>query len=231
MFLDVEERAGARSANYIVPCGWPIDHGLVGEIHTRGHEIGVHGFDHANRTPFVEADERRRRIDAARGLIERYAIRGYRAPSLLRTPELLSDLADLYSYDSSIPTSGGVFPVPNNGCASARPFRIGGLIEIPVSMPRDGSLRFLGYRPAEVLQTWLDVADLISRSGGVIVVLTHCEERFSGNPEMLAVYGCLLDHFADDRRFLFSTTSEVLARHAVHESISEPRGECARAGL
>ena len=33
-----------------------------------------------------------------------------------------SDLDTRYRYDSSIPTSGGLFPVPNNGCATARPF-------------------------------------------------------------------------------------------------------------
>ena len=70
----------------------------------------MHGYDHSNLTLFAGSEERRRRVTAARPLIEQYGIIGYRAPSLLRTPELLEELATLYRYDSSIPTSGGLFP-------------------------------------------------------------------------------------------------------------------------
>ena len=78
---------------------------------------------------------------------DRYDATGYRAPSLLRTAALIADLGPLYRYDASIPTFDGAFPVPNNGCASARPWRIGSLWEIPLTPPRDGNLRFLGYQP------------------------------------------------------------------------------------
>jgi hypothetical protein len=52
-FVPLEEAVGARSINFVVPCAWPVDHGRLAEIHARGHEIGVHGYDHANRTPFA----------------------------------------------------------------------------------------------------------------------------------------------------------------------------------
>src|SRR5262249_52992836 len=151
----------------------------------RGHEAGVHGFDHSNRTPFAAADERARRLDAAKPLAERYGMVGYRAPSLLRTRRLLRDLSTRYRYDSSIPTSGGPFPVPNNGCASARPFSVEGIAEIPLTLPRDGSLRFLGYQPREIADLWIGCAETIARSGGVVALLTHCERRFTGNARML----------------------------------------------
>src|SRR5262249_16526444 len=142
----------------------------------------------SNRTPFADDRERTRRLEAARPFIERYGARGYRAPSLLRTRALLRGLRPLYQYDSSIPTSGGLFPVPNNGCATARAFRIEGIAEIPVSMPRDGSLRFLGYSPAEISSIWRECGSRIARSGGVVMLLTHCERRFSGTPAMLDAY-------------------------------------------
>ena len=211
-FLDLEERAGARSVNFVVPCAWPLDHRLLAELRRRGHEIGVHGYDHSNRTPFAGAEERARRLDAAREFIDRYSVVGYRAPSLLRTRGLIQGLRSLYRYDSSVPTSGGLFPVPNNGCATARPFVLDGMSELPVSLPRDGSLLFLGHGPGEIVRLWIECADTISRSRGVVVLLTHCETRFSGGPEMRAAYREFLDYVRSSDRFTFSTPLEALSR-------------------
>ena len=208
-FLAVEEAVGARSTNYIVPCAWSIDEHLVSEVTARGHEIGIHGYDHSNRTPFVDPEVRKRRLDEALPFARRHNSVCYRAPSLLRTRALLRDLSERYVCDSSIPTSGGLFPVPNNGCASARPFLIEGILELPLSMPRDGSLRFLGYAPDEIVRLWIDCADLIARSRGVVVLLTHCERRFSGDERMFEAYRRFLDYLRDrPERFTFRRVSE-----------------------
>lgn len=216
LFLPIEEAAGARSANYIVPCAWPPDRQLVEEARRRGHEVGVHGYDHSNRTPFAGDDERRARLDGARAFSERYGAVGYRAPSLLRTRSLVRDLATRYLYDSSMPTSGGPFPVPNNGCATARPFHIEGITEIPLTLPRDGSLRFLGYSAREIVRMWIDIAETIARSGGIVVLLTHCEARFSGGRAMRDAYQAFVAHIASAPvRFAFTTPAE-LARRLPH---------------
>src|SRR5262249_7607824 len=57
-FIDIEEQVGARSCSYVVPCGWPLDYALLDEVQRRGHEIGVHGYDHSNKTPFADPAER-----------------------------------------------------------------------------------------------------------------------------------------------------------------------------
>jgi peptidoglycan/xylan/chitin deacetylase (PgdA/CDA1 family) len=212
LFLPIEEEAGARSANYIVPCAWPLDEGLLRETVARGHEIGIHGYDHSNRTSFASPGERRQRLAAGHVIAKRYGAIGYRAPSLVRSRALLADLDGLYRYDSSIPTSGGPFPVANNGCASARPWRIGGLWEIPLSLPRDGSLRFLGHKPEAIARMWIEAADLIAKSGGVVTLLTHCERGFSGNVAMLDAYRRFLAAIAADGRFHF-----VLPRDLVQQ--------------
>jgi peptidoglycan/xylan/chitin deacetylase (PgdA/CDA1 family) len=217
-FLEIEESVGARSVNFVVPCGWPLDLARLDEVQARGHEIGIHGYDHRNLTPFCDAGERRRRIEAARPLIERYRARGYRAPSVLRTAELLRELARQYLYDSSIPSTGGPFPVPDTGCATARPFRLEGVWELPLSMPRDGSLRFLGYEPEEILEVWSTCARRIADSGGVVVLLTHCERSFSGNPAMLGIYRRFCEQVAADRRHAFRSPRDVLDRAAAQES-------------
>jgi peptidoglycan/xylan/chitin deacetylase (PgdA/CDA1 family) len=210
-FLPQEEAVGARSINYIVPCAWRLDHGLIAELVARGHEVGVHGYDHSNTTPFAAADDRRRRLDEPRAFAERYAAVGYRAPSLLRTRALLRDLGARYRHDSSIPTSGGLFPTPNNGCATARPFLVEDIVELPITLPRDGTLRFLGCSPEEILAMWIECADLVWRARGVVVLLTHCERRFSGHRGMVRAYRQFLDHLRDrSDRFTFSNATRVL---------------------
>jgi peptidoglycan/xylan/chitin deacetylase (PgdA/CDA1 family) len=212
-FLPAEEAVGARSTSYVVPCGWEVDEGLVQTVLSRGHAVGVHGYDHSNLTPFADDAERRRRLDAARPFATKYGAAGYRAPSLLRTRALLRDLAGRYRYDSSIPTSGGLFPVPNNGCASARPFAIEGILELPLSMPRDGSLRFLGYSPDEITALWIDCADLIARAEGVVMLLTHCERRFSGDGRMFEAYRRFLEHVrTHPERFVFERATDIVDR-------------------
>ena len=210
MFIKEEESVGARSTNFVVPCSWPLDHDILSGLAASGHEIGIHGFDHSNTTAFLNEPVIAKRIDKMQDLIGRYKITGYRAPSLLRTRKLLRELSRAFTYDSSIPTSGGLFPIPNNGCASARHFMVEGIHEIPLSMPRDGSLLFLGYQPNEIKDIWLTCADKISSSGGVIVLLTHCEKRFSGNDRMLGVYRDLLQYFKSDENFTFMTCTDFI---------------------
>lgn len=211
MFLPEEERVGARSANYIVPAAWPLDHTRLEEVAARGHEIGIHGFDHSGRMSFLSPEERARRLAAGRQLGDRYAARGYRSPSLIRSRELLADLSTLYEYDSSIPTSGGPFPSPNNGCASARPWQIDGLWELPITLPRDGTLRFLGHRPDEIADLWLRCAEVIRLSGGIVSLLTHCERGFSGNPAMLRAYRRFIGAMAEDDRFHFMRPADLVS--------------------
>jgi peptidoglycan/xylan/chitin deacetylase (PgdA/CDA1 family) len=211
LFAPIEQAVGAACTHYVVPCGWSLDHGLLGELADRGHELGIHGYDHSNRTPYAPDAERRARLDSSLELAARYGMTGYRAPSLCRTPELLTDLASRFGYDSSIPTSGGLFPTPNNGCATARPYLTHGLVEVPLSLPRDGSLRFLGYQPDEILATWRACTADVARSGGVVVLLTHCEERFSGNAAMLRVYRQFLEEIAADPSYRFTRAQDIVA--------------------
>ena len=212
--LPLEEAAGARSANYIVPFAWPLDTALIDDALHRGHEIGVHGYDHSGTTPFLPPLERQERLARGAAFGAEYHAVGYRAPSLMRSRQLLSDLQAHYAYDSSIPTSGGPFPTANNGCASARPWRIGSIWELPLSLPRDGSLRFLGYAPQEIAAMWIDAAHLVARSGGIVVLLTHCEAGFSGNPAMLDAYRQFIEAVASDKRFVFQRPRDLAARLA-----------------
>jgi peptidoglycan/xylan/chitin deacetylase (PgdA/CDA1 family) len=227
-FLPLEEASGARSISYVVPCAWPIDHGLAGNVVARGHHVGVHGYDHSNTTAFAGSSERARRLDAARSFADRYQAAGYRAPSLLRTRALLLDLNGRYRYDSSIPTSGGLFPVPNNGCATARPFVVAGMFELPLTLPRDGSLRFLGYSPDEIAGMWTECAHVVAKAQGVVVLLTHCERRFSGHPRMIDAYRRFLEYIRDRPREYRFTSAEAVIEQARQRRATPALGDTPR---
>lgn len=218
-FLPLEENVGARSSNYVVPCGWTLDHNCLRAIEDRGHELGVHGYDHANLTAFLPPEMCRERLYKAKQALSGYQIEGFRAPSLVRTPSLMRSMSNFFAYDSSIPTSGGLFPQPNNGCATARPFELEGIKVLPLSMPRDGTLRFLGYAPDAVLEFWKGCAANIMASGGIVVLLTHCEARFSGNDEMLSVYESFLTWLAMQPGCRFATAKEALKLWDANNSI------------
>jgi hypothetical protein len=46
----------------------------------------------------------------------------------------------------------------------------------------------------------------------VVVLLTHCEARFSGNPEMRAAYRDFLAHVRASEILAFSSPAQVLER-------------------
>ncbi len=209
IFAPLEKSLGVRSTSFVVPKAYPLDHkALEGAL----FEIGVHGYDHGNRTPYLAADAIESRLREGKAILARHGAAGYRAPSLCRTELLLRHLGRHFAYDSSIPTSGGLFPTPNNGSATCRPYRLFGLWEIPLSLPRDGTLIFLGYGPEEILDLWIECAAAIREARGVVVLLTHCERRFSGSPRMVEAYRRFIEHLRQSGDYEFLSGSELVAR-------------------
>ena len=67
---------------------------------------------------------------------------------------------------------------------------------------------------------WIACSDAIARSGGVVVLLTHCEARFSGNAAMLGVYRRFLQHLAAaSARFAFTSPRDLVRRLGYVQSI------------
>jgi hypothetical protein len=87
---------------------------------------------------------------------------------------------------------------------------MGRLWEFPRTLPRDGSRRFLGYKPAASGGLWHETAQIVARSGGIISLLTHCEAHFTGNPTMLSVYRDFVEWLASDGRFCFMRPRDLV---------------------
>ncbi|MEW5691887.1 MAG: polysaccharide deacetylase family protein [Candidatus Hydrogenedentota bacterium] len=213
-FLNIEEKFDIPSTIFIVPKGWKLEDIILDEALAKGNELGVHGYNHDNKTPFLKDDLIRKRMEEILPFIKRYNIKGYRSPSLLRTENLFRILKEYFIYDSSIPNSGTMLSLQSNGCASARSFIINeGFKEVPITLPSDASLLFLGYSPSEILKMWIELSELISESGGIVVLLTHCEKRYSGNSAMLNIYEKYLTYLKNFEKYRFFTIYDYIDKY------------------
>ncbi len=181
-----EQALGVRSAFFVCSDHYPLDLDLLERLERRGFEIASHGWNHDNRLAFLPEAERVARLDAiAARFRPRFALAGFRSPSTLRTPELLRDLASRFGWDSSIPD---VDLELGGGCGTVLPFRIGALLEIPITLPLESSLLYRGESPARVFEAWSEKLDWIRRVGGVATAVLHTEPQLGGHPELLRRY-------------------------------------------
>jgi hypothetical protein len=99
--------------------GYPLDTGLLDELNADGFEIGMHGDRHDCRLPYLNKSEIVEAFEQCLFFIERYGVRGFRSPFLLRSQELYEVLGDYFQYDSSLPDVE-VLPLftSNKGCGS-----------------------------------------------------------------------------------------------------------------
>jgi hypothetical protein len=92
-----------------------------------------------------------------------------------------------------------------------------GIWELPLSMPRDGSLLFLGYSPDEILKMWIDCAQSIRAAQGIVVLLTHCEARFSGSTEMMRIYRAFIEYLLNEGHYEITLGTKVIAQLGTQE--------------
>lgn len=193
-----ETARGLRAGWYVVGREYHLDGDLMGRLRAGGGEIGLHDARHDNQIAFLEPAEMAARLDACRADIERFAIRGFRSPSMLRTAPLYEVLAGRFAYDSSIPDAG-LLPA-RNGCATVFPFTRGSLPILPLTLPPDGQLLGRGLDGAGVIAAWVAKAHWVAELGGAAVHLSHPEPGFSADPEMRAAHRDFLDWVAEEAR-------------------------------
>jgi len=198
--MDIDRSFGFRScwnvvANLMYPHREEID-----MLHGSGCEIGCHGYNHDNKFAFLKKDKMRARLEKCVEYIKRYDIKGFRSPSLLRTPELMRELSGYFKFDSSYPDTD-IFSETGarNGCSSVRPFFINGMLELPITMPMDSSMLFMGYDHEEMLQVWLKKLDWLKQRQGMALINVHCHRPFSLKGKVYDAYERLLGVVAKDR--------------------------------
>jgi peptidoglycan/xylan/chitin deacetylase (PgdA/CDA1 family) len=164
---DLDESLGFRSSFNFVPEGYPLDHGLLQELRTRGFEIGVHGLRHDGKLFSSHAEFVHRAMRINHHLRELGAV-GFRAPLMHRQPEWMQTLDveyDLSFFDTDPfePMSGGTMTI--------WPFQLGRFVELPYTLVQDYTLvTVLGETTPRL---WQEKVDFIERYHGMALLNAH----------------------------------------------------------
>lgn len=197
-FVKIAEQHGFRATCFVVGDLYCLDFDILDDLAARGHEIGLHGARHDCRFAFMSEDAMRHRLDACAILIERYGVRGFRSPWLMRTDRMFSVLGERFAYDSSAcDTSRGSPRRKGNGCCTVFPFVRHGIVELPITLPMDAALIYGGFTPSRIVDVWKRKVEWIRRVGGMAMLCTHPEPHFSARPDMLSAYEGFLAWLAD----------------------------------
>lgn len=182
----IEEKYGLRSAWNFIPYKYSVDPGLLRDLKDRGHEIGVHGYNHDGRL-----FESRRTFDRRTGPINQalatYGSTGFRAPMVHRNLNWLQALD--VDYDASC-FDVDPFQAMPGGIGSVWPFIAGKFVELPYTLPQDHTLLIsLGKTTSRI---WEDKLAYLRTLAGMAMLVTHPD--YLDIPQRLGVYESFLDH-------------------------------------
>jgi len=202
-FAEAEEARGLRSAWHVCTEHLAVAGPALAELARRGHEIAWHGPVHDYRIAYLPAEAIRAHAARFRDRLAAFAPRGFRSPNFIRSAALYAGLEGVLGYDSSArDTAAELFsPRVRQGCATVFPFFHGDLLELPVTIPDDLSLRCLhGDDAAATLRVQLEKLAWIRSVGGLALCLTHPERWISMRPGAFRAYEGFLDAVAADAK-------------------------------
>ncbi|HLC57833.1 MAG TPA: polysaccharide deacetylase family protein [Candidatus Nanoarchaeia archaeon] len=208
--LEIEKEYVVRSTNFIVGNYYEIKKEILKEITKSGGEIGLHGDNHDALLPYLDENEINKRLEKCRGFINEYKIIGFRAPSLLMTRNLDNSIKKFFKYDSSITDTELFMPDSDySGSCTVFPFFRDGILKIPITLPMDSSLIFLGYDADEILEIWIDKLEFIKKIGGIATIVVHSEKHFGASDKMLDAYRKFIEYLAKDKDVWIATGKDV----------------------
>lgn len=197
----LEEKYGFRSAWNFIPYKYHVDLGLIRDLKDRGHEIGVHGYNHDGRL-----FESKRMFDWRTGPInqalKQYDSVGFRAPMVHRNLKWLQALN--VDYDASCFDIDPFQAMPG-GVGSVWPFIAGKFVELPYTLPQDHTLLVsLGETTARI---WEAKLEYLKSLKGMAMLVTHPD--YLDVPERLRVYEAFLQYLQTQKECWFALPHEV----------------------
>jgi hypothetical protein len=117
---------------------------------------------------FDDRAEFRRRAERINRYGRQFGANGFRAGVLYRNPDWFSDLE--FSYDMSIPNVAH-FDAQRGGCCTVLPYRIGNMIELPVTTAQDYVLFHLLEERS--IDLWKKQSELVLQKNGLVSFIVH----------------------------------------------------------
>lgn len=185
---EVERRHGFVSSWNLVAEWYPIPDGLFDALRGEGCEIGLHGIHHDGRL-FASRADFERNLPAIRRYVAEWDVVGFRSPATHRNAAWIGELPVL--YDSSFPDTDPFEPQPG-GCCSIFPFRLGDVVELPITLVQDHTMwEILRDRG---IGSWTSKSEWIMRQHGLINVIVHPD--YVRDPARLELYDRFLAFLA-----------------------------------
>lgn len=166
--MDLDDTHGIKASFQVVPGGrYEVPGEFVQEIRERGFELNVHDLNHdgslfQNHTEFLfQAAKINEHVHAFQSL-------GFRSGAMYRNQDWFEELDIL--YDMSVPNVAHLEP-QHGGCCTVMPYRIGEILELPLTMTQDYSLfHILGDYS---IGLWKRECDQILGHNGLISFIVH----------------------------------------------------------
>jgi hypothetical protein len=214
--LDVEREHRVPSSIGFVPAeSWP-DERVVVDLEAEGRESYWHDIKHDGRLPYMAPDAMRRAFTDVlqRSPWSAQRMRTFRSGQLLMSRTLLEVVAERFDVDLSLPDMerggpyGGIA-----GCRTVQPFRIGSLLEVPLTLPQDVVLHQVERRPGpQIYSVWSEKLDYIVSVGGVAVANFHPIWVNPSRPHLFAAFRAFVA-YAVSRQDVWITTPSALKSH------------------
>jgi hypothetical protein len=166
--MDIDDSHSIKASFQVVPGGrYDVPDSLVREIRRRGFELNVHDLNHdgslfQNHARFLhqaaKINEHARAFQA----------QGFRSGAMYRNQDWFQEFDIL--YDMSVPNVAHLEP-QRGGCCTVMPYRIGEILELPLTMTQDYSLfQIMGDYSIEL---WKKECDQILGRNGLISFIVH----------------------------------------------------------
>jgi peptidoglycan/xylan/chitin deacetylase (PgdA/CDA1 family) len=190
--VEMERARGLRSSFNLVPRDYEAPGSLLEDLSEKGFEVGVHGYTHDGLL-FSKWSTFEQRVAVINEYGRRWRASGFRSPATYRNLDWFHMLE--FEYDSSVSNSAPCEPQPG-GCCSFFPYSVGGLIEVPITLPQDHTLFELLEQTDAT--TWLTCLEHIKDANGMACVLAHPDPGggYIGSAQNEPHYARLLDAVA-----------------------------------
>ena len=208
---NLERSLGLVSSFGFVPeRSWP-PRSLVENLIAEGCEMYWHDIAHNGQLPYMP---RTAIVDAFDRVLDRDpwvagTMRAFRTGQLLASRTLFEVVAERFDVDMSLPDTERGGPYGRTaGCGTVRPFRLGSMVELPLTLPQDVFLwQVEGLGPDQGVDVWRNKLKHIKALGGIAVLNIHPHWVNPDRPRHLAAVSQFLAEIAADENVTVTTPS------------------------